>query len=140
MNLPEPSSLTASVTAIAAAAHVVGVAFLGRTPALALANGDILLCAIGEERRIAAHPDAAILVTASDGRRLVSGGDEGRVVATDANGAMQEIANTGGKWIDALALHRDGAIAYAAARDVRVCDPKGEVKYWQAPTSALVNS
>ena len=40
--------------------------------------------------RVAAHPDGAILVAASDGKRLITGGDDGRVVATDAGGAHRD--------------------------------------------------
>jgi WD40 repeat protein len=132
MNEP---SLTQSTTAIEAGAEVVAAAFLGSLPALALADGDVLFAATGEERRVAVHPDGAILVAASDGKRLVTGGDDGRVVAIDAERRTQDIADENGKWIDALALARDGALAWSAGRSVRARDNKGGVKSFEAPSS-----
>jgi WD40 repeat protein len=132
--MSEPS-LTESTTAINAGAEVVAAAFLGRTPVLALADGNVLFAGIGEERRVAAHPDGAILVAASDGKRLISGGDDGRIVATELQGRTQEIAEEKGKWIDALALARDGAIAWSVGRTMRARDNKGAIKSFDAPST-----
>jgi WD40 repeat protein len=132
--MSEPS-LSESTTPIDAGAEVVAAAFLGRTPALALADGNVLFADPGEERRIAAHPNGAILVAASDGKRLLTGGDEGRVVATDADGHMQEIADERGKWVDALALARDGAPAWSVGRTVRARDNKGALRSFDAPST-----
>lgn len=129
------SSLTAQVSSFSAGAHVTCAAFLGSVPALALGDGTILLIEGGKERRIVAHPDATILVGVSDGSRLITGGDDGRVVATSTGGEMQEIAAEKGKWIDALALRADGAIAWSAGKEVRVRDAKGDVKRFTAPSS-----
>jgi WD40 repeat protein len=130
--MSEPS-LTQSTTPIEAGVEPVAAAFLGRTPVLALADGNVLFAGIGE--RVAAHPDGAILVAVSEGKRLVSGGDDGRVVATDADGRMQEIADENGKWIDAIAIARDGAIAWSAGRTVHARDNKGAVKTFEAPST-----
>ena len=97
----------------------VSACFLGRTPAFALADGTIVPSGIGEEKRIAAHPDGAILVATNDGRRLVTGGDDGRLVATDAEGRVTEIAHEKGKWIDALALRTTAPIARSAGKGSR---------------------
>jgi WD40 repeat protein len=128
-------SLSESTRRIDAGAEVVSAGFLGAAPVLALADGNVLFAGAGEERRIAAHPDAAILVAASDGKRLVSGGDDGRVVATSAAGETQDIAHEQGKWIDAIALARDGALAWSAGRVVRARDAKGKGKSFDAPSS-----
>ena len=132
--MSETSSLSAHVTPIAAGDNVVAAAFLGRTPAFALADGTVLIAGLGEEKRVAAHPGAGILVAASDGRAFITGGDDGRVVSTDAEGRVAEIADEKGKWIDALAL-REGAIAWSAARKVSARDAKGEVKTVEAPSA-----
>ena len=58
-------SLSASVAPIAAGAHVTAACFLGDTPALALGDGTVLLGAEGE-RRVAAHPDGAVLCATAD--------------------------------------------------------------------------
>ncbi|MDE2361904.1 MAG: WD40 repeat domain-containing protein, partial [Hyphomicrobiales bacterium] len=122
------ASLSQHVTNIDAGAEVVVAAFLGRTPVFALADGTVLIAAIGAEKRVVAHPDGAILVAASDGKRLVTGGDDGRLVAVDAEGRTSEIASEKGKWIDALCLRADGALAWSAGKTVRARDAKGEVK------------
>ncbi|KQP34168.1 hypothetical protein ASF27_00920 [Methylobacterium sp. Leaf102] len=130
-------SLLDHVTPIAAGAHVTAAVWLKDTLALALGDGAVLLAGRGEVRRIESHPDGAILVAAGDGRRIVTGGDDGRVVATSPEGDVVEVAVAkGGAWIDALALHPDGAIAYAAGRNVVARDAKGREKVFAAPSTA----
>lgn len=133
--MQDQNSLTDKVSAFALGAHVTAACFLGRTPAFALGDGAIVFADIGEERRVAAHPDAAILTACVAGGRLITGGDDGRVVATSANGACEEIANEKGRWIDALAGRDDGAMAWAAGKQVRARDARGEAKSWSAPSS-----
>ena len=128
-------SLTESVTPIEAGAHVSGAAWLRDTVAFALGDGHVLLADDGETRRVAAHPDGAVLVAAGDGARLVTGGDDGRVVATRADGSTETLAETKG-WIDALALHAGGALAFSAGKRVVARDDKGREKTFDAPSSA----
>ena len=134
MPTAQPDSLTANVRAIEAGAHVTRAAFFGTLPVLALGDG-ALLFAGDEPRRIEAHPDGAILAAAADGERIVTGGDDGRVVATRADGTCEELAAEKG-WIDALALHGSGAIAWASGKTVRARSAKGEVKTVTAGSSA----
>lgn len=129
------ATLTSAVEPIAAGEAVIAAAFLGDTPAFALADGTVLLVDAGAERRVAAHPNAGILVAASDGARLVTGGDDGRVVATDSRGATEILGDEKGRWIDAVAL-RDGAVAWSAGRSVRARSAKGEVKTLDLPSSS----
>ena len=81
-----PNALTEHVVDVEAGEHVVAAAFLGGEPALALAGGVVKFSG----RAIAAHPDAAILCAALDGDRLLTGGDDGRVVATDSGGRNRD--------------------------------------------------
>jgi WD40 repeat protein len=129
------SSLTQNVTRIEAGAYVTAAAFLGRTPVLALGNGEILFAEIGSEKRLAAHPDAGILSAARTQRTLITGGDDGRVVETGADGKSAEIAKENMGWIDALAARDDGTIAWASGKNVRARSAKGEVKSVAAPSS-----
>ena len=138
------SSLAGQVSLLSVQAHVSFAVFLGTIPALALGDGRLLLFAGehplpaalgGEERCVVAHPDATILVAASDGTRLVTGGDDGRVVATAADGGTRGIADEKGKWIDALALRADGAIAWSVGKLVRARDPKGDIKSFTAAST-----
>jgi len=129
------SSLIEHARLFDAGAHVVAVAFLAGAPALALADGVVLIGEPDEQKRVFAHPDAAMLTAVSDGKTLLTGGDEGRVVAARADGGLEEIADEKGKWIDALAL-RGKAYAWSAGKQVRARDETGAVKTWSAPTTA----
>lgn len=128
------TSLTDKVTAITAGAEAVAGGYLAGAPVFALADGVILFVDEGVERRIVAHPDAIILVARRAGDRIVTGGDDGRLVETRADGDVRELADEKGKWIDALALRDDGATAWAVAKQVSVRDAKGDVKTMTAPS------
>ncbi|MCI4677390.1 WD40 repeat domain-containing protein [Rhodoblastus acidophilus] len=128
------TSLTDRVTPIEAGGEIVGAGFLGRVPALALADGHVLLAEIGAERRIKAHEDGAILVAVCDGGKFYTGGDDGAVAATDAAGSVEILAREKG-WIDALTCRADGALAWSNGKNVRARDAKGEIKHWTAPSS-----
>ena len=95
----------------------------------------IFLGEIDARKRLIAHPEGAILNIAADDRTLLTGGDDGRVVATGADGEMREVASEKGRWIDALAL-RGGAMAWAAGKLVSARDDTGAVKSWSAPSTA----
>jgi WD40 repeat protein len=127
-------SLVQHVQPLEASAHVVAAAFLDGMPALALGDGAVLIGEPGEFRRIEAHPGGAILAAVADGATLLTGGDDGRVVALTAAGAPSEIAHERGRWIDALALRGD-AFAWSAGRQARVRDGAGNIKSFTAPTT-----
>ncbi|MFB0489834.1 WD40 repeat protein [Methylobacterium sp. OAE515] len=130
-------SLTEHVTALEAGAHVVAAQFLKDIPALALSDGTVALFRGDAATRVAAHPESGILVAASGGDRLVTGGDDGRVVAIRADGAMDQLGLAkGGAWIDALAVHPDGAVAWSAGRAVVARDAKGRERSFEAPSTA----
>ena len=71
---------------VAAEAPVVAAHFLGRTAVFVLGEEALLLVEPqGDPRRVAVH-GGAILATAADGERVVSGGDDGKVVDDEAAG------------------------------------------------------
>ena len=128
------TSLAQHVSSFEAGAHVVAAAFLGEAPALALADGEVLVGETDQQKRAAAHPGAAILIAVSDGKSLVTGGDDGRVLASGADAAAREIADEKGRWIDALAI-RGGNVAWSAGKQVRARDENGAVRTWAAPST-----
>ena len=129
--MSEPqTSLTQHVRAFDVGAAVVSAAFLSDQSTLALADGQIVI----DERRLAAHPDATILCAVHDGERLLTGGDDGRLVSTAATGEPELIADEKGRWIDAVAL-RSGTLAWSAGKIARARDAAGVVKSWTEPTS-----
>src|SRR5690242_18757951 len=104
-------SLTQNVSPLETGAEVTGLGWLGETAAFALADGAVVLVRDGSQHRAAAHPDGAVLVAACDGDRLITGGDDGRVAVTGPDGSTRTLAETGGAWVDALAVSR-GAFAF----------------------------
>lgn len=136
MSLTAPaqaSSLADQVVPLAAGAHVTAAAFLGDVPALALGDGAVLL---GEEgRRVEVHPDGSVLVAVQDGTRLLTGGDDGRVAAVDAAGAVEVLGDEKGRWIDAIAANGAGAVAWSAGKKVTARDDKGRLRSVEAPSS-----
>jgi len=130
-------SLTSHVAALEPGEHVLAAHFLKDVPALALSDGTVALVRADGIARVAAQPDSGILVGAGGVDRLVTGGDDGRVVAIRADGAMEQLGLAKGvAWIDALAVHPDGGVAWSAGRSVVARDAKGREKTFEAPSSA----
>jgi WD40 repeat protein len=118
-------SLAERVRPIDTGATIVGVHFLGATPVFVLGE-EHLLFAGEEENRVAVH-GGGILTSAADGARIVTGGDDGRLVATDKTGASKQLAADDKKrWIDQVALGPDGAVAWSAGKTAHVLTGKGE--------------
>ncbi|HEX4041898.1 MAG TPA: WD40 repeat domain-containing protein [Xanthobacteraceae bacterium] len=119
---------------VAAGGPVVGVHFLGRTAAFVLGEEAVILTTPkGEPRRVAVHA-GAILASATDGEILVTGGDDGKLVATDVSGTF-EIRTTDPKhrWIDHIALGPDGAVAWSAGKTAFVQGK--ELREFEAPST-----
>jgi WD40 repeat protein len=129
------ASLTSAFAPLDAGAEVVAAAFLGGTPVFALADGRLLLVGPSEPRHVVAHEDAAILVAAGDGKAMLTGGDDGRIVSTDASGASVALGDET-EWIDAVALRADGTAAWSAGRHLRARSPKGEIRTLELPSSS----
>ena len=107
------TSLTEHVTDFELGAHVTGAGFLGDTAFYALGDGRLVRRKSGEEASEAAIHDGAVLVLAQDGKAVYTGGDDGRLVRSDASGRSAVIADEKGKWIDAVALAPSGALAWS---------------------------
>jgi WD40 repeat protein len=128
-------SVADRVRPIEAGAPVVGVHFFGATPVFVLGEETLLFAGEDGEKRVAVHA-GGILASASDGRRIVTGGDDGRLVATDANGESKELAADDKKrWIDQVALRPDGAVAWSAGKTAHVLTRKGERRSYDAPST-----
>jgi WD40 repeat protein len=139
---PPPVSLLQHVEAFDAGAHVVAAAWLGESPALALADGRMRIGGKDDAAHHAVHGDDGLLVAVAAADRFVSGGGDGRICATDASGGVVELAReggasaTGGPWIVAIAASPNGAVAWSVGRKVAVRDAKGAVSRFEAPTTA----
>jgi WD40 repeat protein len=127
-------SLADRVRAMDTGAPVVGVHFLGETPVFVLGE-EALLFGAEPGRRIPIH-SGAILASASDGMRIVTGGDDGALVETDAGGSHRQLAADDKKrWIDQVALGPDHAVAWSAGKTAHVLTKKGEERHFEAPST-----
>src|SRR5439155_5412514 len=127
-------SLTDRVRLVNADAPVVGVHFLGGMPVFVLGE-ESLLFAGDDQRRVDVHA-GAILASASDDSRIVTGGDDGQIVETDAAGEKRVLASDEKKrWIDHVALGPQGAVAWSAGKTAHVLTKKGEERRFEAPST-----
>jgi WD40 repeat protein len=127
------TTLTDRVTGLHFDQHVIKAGFMGPEPFFVLADGAVQ---IGREKAaIRPHADA-IIVARSDGARILTGGDDGKVFASRADGTSTLLHDAGGKWIDALAGGPDGAIAFTAGKQAFARDGKGQVKQIELPSTA----
>jgi WD40 repeat protein len=119
---------------LSAGGPVVAAHFLGRVATFVLGEEAILFAELsGEPRRIAVH-GGAILATAADGKRIASGGDDGKICATDAAGETHAIASDPKqRWIDHVALGPDGAVAWSAGKNAYV--QAKERREFEAPST-----
>lgn len=123
----KPVTLGMAVTSV----HFLGprAAFVGGEENVAFVDGN------GEIDTVAVH-SGGILSTASDGKRLVMGGDDGKVVSLDAKGEVTLLAtDPKRRWIDAVALHADGAFAWSAGKTATVKSGKAEEKSLEVPST-----
>jgi WD40 repeat protein len=109
-------SVVERTRAVAAGAPVVAAHFLADTAVFVLGEEALLLVAAdGEERRIPVH-GGGILASTANGR-IVTGGDDGKVVATDAKGVSETIAtDPKQRWVDHVAVASDGTAAWSIGK------------------------
>jgi WD40 repeat protein len=121
---------------VQADASVVGVHFVGDVAVFVLGEEALLLVAPkGEERRVAVHA-GAILSSAADGKRVATGGDDGKVCATDGSGKTTIVATDGKRrWIDRVAVGPGGAVAWSAGKEAFVLGAKGATLSQEAPST-----
>jgi WD40 repeat protein len=121
---------------VKADAPVVGAHFFGNTAVLVLGDEALLLVPRqGDVRSLAVH-GGAILSSSADAERLITGGDDGKVVATDAGGASTTIAtDSKRRWIDHVAAGPSGAVAWSAGKQAFVRTAKGEERVLEAPST-----
>jgi WD40 repeat protein len=129
-------SVTDRVRPLAVGMPVTSVHFLGDSAAFVGAEETVALVgADGEVARVAVH-GGGILCAAFDGSRIVMGGDDGKVVALDTKGGVTLLATDAKRrWIDNVALHPDGAVAWSAGKTAFVRSGKNEEKSFDAPST-----
>src|SRR6202171_4058834 len=129
-------SVTDRVRPLAIGTPVTSVHFLGDSAAFVGAEESVFLVSgQGEISPVAVH-GGGILCAASEGTRIVMGGDDGKLIALDAKGEVALLAtDPKRRWIDNVALHPDGAVAWSAGKTAFVRSGKGEEKFFDAPST-----
>jgi WD40 repeat protein len=129
-------SVTDQVRALAIPAPVASLHFLGDKAVFVGDEENVFVASA--EAEISALPLHAggILCAASDGARIVTGGDDGKVVALDDRGATAVLASDPKRrWIDNVALHSDGAIAWSAGKTAFLRGGKNQQKSLDVPST-----
>ena len=106
--------------------HVEWAGFVGGEPAFALAEGQIHF-PTGATKLVEAHDGLLAAAISRTGTAILTSGEDGRVVGTDASGQTELLSEHGGKWIDVIAAGPDGAVAYASGRTVWVRTKDGSL-------------
>jgi WD40 repeat protein len=110
------------------------VHFLGATVVFVLGEEELLFAA-EPERRVQVHA-GAILASASDGTRIITGGDDGQVSKTGADGEHRILATDDKKrWIDNVAIGPDGAVAWSCGKIAYVRTKKEELRTFEAAST-----
>ncbi|KZD25869.1 hypothetical protein A4A58_01025 [Tardiphaga robiniae] len=129
-------SVTDRVVPVAIGAAVTAVHFLGDKAAFVGAEEKVTLVDPAGAMSPVEVAFGGILCSTSDGKRIVMGCDDGKVVVLDREGAVSTFATDAKRrWIDSVALHPDGAVAWSAGKTAFVQAPKGEVKSFEVPST-----
>lgn len=112
-----------AITEVPVSGFVVWSGFLGSVPFFACGDGTV----VSGTEAVSGQAAGAILAgeRSLDGRTLVVGTDDGKVVALEAGGEPRVLADKGRKWIDQIACGPNGAVAFASGRTAWVREASG---------------
>ena len=129
-------SVTDKVRIVAIGAPLTAAYFLGDQAIFVGAEENVFVVAgEGEAATVPVH-GGGILCATCDGGRIVTGGDDGKVVSFDANGKVDVLAaDAKRRWIDNVALHPDGAVAWSAGKTAHVRSGKDQEKSLDVPST-----
>jgi WD40 repeat protein len=129
-------SLVDRMRPVKAGAPVVAAHLLGQAGVFVLGEEALIFVSrAGDARRVPVH-GGAILSSAADVHRIVTGGDDGKVVATDGEGESTTIATDAKqRWIDHVAIGPAGAVAWSAGREAFARAGKGSERKLEVPST-----
>jgi WD40 repeat protein len=107
--------------------HVIAASWLGDNAHFVLADGRMAM--IGADARAQTRSaGGAVLVAAVAKGMIATGSDDGcvRLFKDDGPGAL--VGDEQGRWIDALTLREDGALAWSVGKQVKARDGRGETR------------
>jgi WD40 repeat protein len=130
------ATVTDRVRRIDLGAAVAAAYFLGETAVfVGTEEAAMFVGSDGAARKIDVG-SGGLLCSVSDGARVVIGGDDGRLVALNGKGDAQTLATDAKRrWIDNVALHADGGVAWSAGKTAFAQQPKGEVRSLDVPST-----
>ncbi|MCP9629193.1 WD40 repeat domain-containing protein [Rhodopseudomonas palustris] len=130
------ASVTDRVVDVATGGGVTAVHFLGDTAVFVGAEENATLATLAGETSTVALHGGAVLSAVNDGKRLVTGGDDGKVVQLDASGKAEVlVTDAKRRWVDNVALHPDGAVAWSVGKVAYVRAPKSEEKFFEVSST-----
>ncbi|HLI98373.1 MAG TPA: WD40 repeat domain-containing protein [Bradyrhizobium sp.] len=129
-------SVTDKVRPIAIGAPVGLVHFLGDRPVFVGAEENVFVAdGEGAVSAVSVH-GGGILSSVCDGKRIVTGGDDGKLVSFDAQGETVVLASDPKRrWIDNVALHPEGTVAWSAGKTAFIRGVRGEEKSLDVPST-----
>jgi WD40 repeat protein len=114
---PSIVSVTDQVRGFTIPSPVAAVHFFGDRPIFIGAEENVFVATAEAEISAISLHGGGILCAVSDGARLVTGGDDGKVVVLEKEGASKVLAtDPKRRWIDNVALHSDGTVAWSAGK------------------------
>jgi len=132
----DTASVADRIRPVSAGGPVVAVHFLGETPVFVLGEEALAFAPRDAAVRTVSVHGGAILAAAADASRIITGGDDGKVIATDAAGtATNIVTDAKRRWIDRVAAGPDGAVAWAAGKQAFVRTGKQEQRVCEVPSS-----
>ena len=133
---PSIVSITSRVRLLPVGQPVTSVFFLGDSAVFVGTEENAAIVNAGDEISQVPIHGGAVLCAVSDGNRIVTGGDDGKVVALNAKGEVAVLATDAKRrWMDNVAVHPDGAVAWSAGKTAYVRSPKGEEKSFDMPST-----
>ncbi|MGD9913308.1 MAG: WD40 repeat domain-containing protein [Rhizobiaceae bacterium] len=112
--------------------HCIAATFVGGVPFFAMADGAIHHLDHGHKTE---QSHDGLLCAVTDGARLITGGEDGKVVITSAEGSSETVAELGRKWITSVAAGPKTVIGFASGRTAYVRLDDGSVKEFEHPRS-----
>ncbi|BCH30730.1 hypothetical protein MesoLjLc_26600 [Mesorhizobium sp. L-8-10] len=114
--------------------HCVTAAFIGGVPFFAMADGTVHWLDHGS-KSATIHDGLLCAVADASGKRLVSGGEDGKVCALSLDGSVAVLAEMGRKWVTSIAAGPQGALAFASGRNATVRFADGKTREFAHPRS-----
>jgi len=114
--------------------HCIAAHFVAGVPFFAMADGMVHWLDHGQ-KSAAVHDGLLCATLDIAGKRLVTGGEDGKVAALGLDGEVAELASVGRKWVTSVASGPQGVLAYGSGRNAYVRFADGRIKELQHPRS-----